>query len=84
VIPIAIKLIVKGSITEVIDAAKEHGIEMGDLSRFTAHQARSECTVSVPDRAIPDVLEWFVEETDEPFPVGTLLHYTMTATRKSA
>ncbi len=78
----SVKLIVKGTIDDVVSEAQKRGFKLSDLSRFQAHSSNGTCTLSVDEGRMADVIDWFCEPGEAPYPVGTLLHYQLASPKK--
>ncbi len=70
----SLRLLVKGTKKEAIDAARRHlGVGCGVVHVGVAFGG--EQLLSVPDAAARACVEWHCESGEIPFPAGTLLFY---------
>ncbi len=81
-------LVIKGGIVDAERALMERGFHPSDwltqpkIFRPTATSNRSTSVVTVRDEDEAGVMRWYSEDSAQPFPVGTLLHYTKNAALK--
>jgi hypothetical protein len=72
-----ISFIVKGSIEDARKSASERCIAVHSLTYHRVGGIVGECHGKVTDEYTGQMIRWFCEPGDAPFPLGTLLHYSL-------
>ncbi len=72
-----ISFIVKGNAEQALLACEYRKIPAKFRSERGGTDRISDCTLEAADHYIEDIMRWFCEDGNAPFPIGACLHYSM-------